>query len=404
VNRSLRANRRLASLIRNQVLWMRVARRWLRRPVAWVTSGAPVEVLLAHGIIPFYPENHAAICAARNLSRDLAAHTSEAGWSGDLCSYFRVDLASQETGRTPLGTLTPPDLVLVCNNICGTVQNWFRVTAERYRVPFLFLDTPYSEGPPAPADVEYVRAQLEEIARDAARIAGRRYDERRVLAVARRSMEAIRLWTEVLHTARHRPAPFTSFDAFVQMAPIVSLRGTRRAVRYYRRLLDELRDRIANGIAAIEPEQARVVWDNIAIWPVHRALKALFAQERVALVADTYTGAWSVSRIVDETDPIGGLAQAYCDILLNHGAEHRVQVLSRLVTDFNASGFILHSNRSCKRFSLGQYRVSREVSQRTGAAGVVIEADMADPGFVDFEHLKSRLAPFFEIVKARQDG
>ncbi len=398
MRRPLAANRRLPRLIRNQVLWMRVAKR-LGRPVAWVTSGAPVEVLLAHGIVPFYPENHAAICAARDLSRDLSARSEEMGWSQDLCSYFRVDVGSQDTGRTPLGSLTPPDLVLACNNICGTVQNWFRITAERYGVPFLFLDTPFSDDPCSESDVAYVKDQLVEIGQAAARIARRKYDEGRILAVARRSLEALRLWNEVLQTARHRPAPFTSFDAFVHMAPIVSMRGTRRAVWYYRRLLEELRERAASGVAAVEPERGRVVWDNIAIWPLHRNLKRFFAEEGVALVADTYTGAWSVTQMVDESDPVGGLARAYADILLNHGAEHRVRVVSRLVEEFGASGFILHSNRSCKRYSLGQYRVEREVSSRTGAVGLLIEADMADPRLANLDHLRQRLTPFFEVVR-----
>lgn len=398
MTRPLASNRRLTRLIRNQVLWMRAAK-YLRRPVAWVTSGAPVEILLAHGIVPFYPENHAAICAARDFSLDLTARTEEQGWSQDLCSYFRVDLGSQVTGRTPLRSLTPPDLVLVCNNICGTVQNWFRITADRYNVPFLFLDTPFSDDPPSDVDVAYVRDQLREIGREVARIARRRYDERRILAVARRSMEALRLWGEVLATARHRPAPFTSFDAFVHMAPIVSMRGTRRVVWYYRSLLRELRERAKAGFAAVEPERARVVWDNIAIWPLHRPLKRLFREAGVALVADTYTGAWSVTRMVDESDPIGGLARGYTDILLNHGAEHRVRVVSNLVRDYGASGFILHSNRSCKRYSLGQYRVEREVARNTGAIGVVIEADMADPRLANLDHLRQRLMPFFEAVR-----
>ena len=35
------------------------------RPVAWVTSGAPVEILTAMGIASAYPENYGALCGAR---------------------------------------------------------------------------------------------------------------------------------------------------------------------------------------------------------------------------------------------------------------------------------------------------------------------------------------------------
>ncbi|NOZ01049.1 MAG: 2-hydroxyacyl-CoA dehydratase [Deltaproteobacteria bacterium] len=395
----LKANKRMAGMIRNQVLYTRAAKA-LGRKVAWVTSGSPVEVLIANGIIPFYPENHAAVCTARGMATDLVEASEGMGYSRDLCAYFRVDLGSMDTGRTPLGRLVPPDLVLSCNNICGTVQNWFRVTADRYNVPHLFLDTPFSDDAPTETDIGYVRDQLLELTNQAALIAGRSFSKKRLLTVIRRSMEGLRRWDEVLKTAKQRPAPFTSFEAFVQMAPIVSMRGTRRTNRHYLKLLDELRTRRAAGVFAVDNEQARVVWDNIAIWPAHRELRKLFQENNVAMVADTYTGAWSSTHLEDDPeDPIGGLARAYTDIILNHGMEHRIKVISGLIQEYGAQGFVLHSNRSCKRYSLGQYLVEKEVTRLTGAAGIVIEADMADPRNVNFENLKQRLTPFFEMIK-----
>lgn len=395
----LKSNKKMANLIRNQVLFTRAAKA-MGKKVAWVTSGSPVEVILANGIIPFYPENHAAICTARGMAEDLVDAAEGLGFSRDLCAYFRVDLGSMETGETPLGRLVAPDLVLSSNNICGTVQNWFRVTADRYNVPHLFLDTPFSDDTPTDTDNGYVREQLFALTDQAAAVAGTRFSEKRLLRVVKRSMEGLRLWAEVLETARHKPAPFTCFEAFVHMAPIVSMRGTRRVIRYYRKLLAELRQRQSEGTWAVDDEQARVVWDNIAIWPAHKELRKLFQENNVAMVADTYTGAWSSTHLEDDpSDPVGGLARAYTDIILNHGMDHRIEVLSGLIRDFDAKGFILHSNRSCKRYSLGQYLVEKELTEQTGAAGVVIEADMADPRNVNFENLKQRLMPFFEMVK-----
>lgn len=395
----LKSNKKMANLIRNQVLFTRAAKA-LGKKVAWVTSGSPVEVILANGIIPFYPENHAAICTARGMAQDMVVAAEGLGYSRDLCAYFRVDLGSMETGETPLGRLVPPDLVLSSNNICGTVQNWFRVTADRYDVPHLFLDTPFSDDKPTDTDNGYVRDQLFALTDQAASVVGTRFSEKRLVRVIKRSMEGLRLWAEVLDTARHKPTPFTCFEAFVHMAPIVSMRGTRRVIRYYRKLLAELKQRQSEGIWAVDDEQARVVWDNIAIWPAHKELRKLFQENGVAMVADTYTGAWSSTHLEDDpNDPVGGLARAYTDIILNHGMDHRIEILSGLIKDFDAKGFVLHSNRSCKRYSLGQYLVEKELTRQTGAAGVVIEADMADPRNVNFENLKQRLMPFFEMVK-----
>ncbi len=394
----LRSNKRLQSTIRNQVLWTRFGAR-VGRPVAWITSGAPVEIVLAAGFIPFYPENHAAICSARGMAQELAERTEADGYSRDLCSYFRVDVGSQISGRTPLGRLVPPDVVVVSNNICGTVQNWFRVTAQRFGVPLLFLDTPFNDGAPVESDIAYVREQLVHLAGEASRLGARHVTEARLAPVVQRSRTAPELWRSVLETAAERPAPFTSFDAFVHMAPIVSMRGTRRCVAYYRHLLDEVRQRAAAKVSSVPDERARVIWDNIAIWPAHRQLKKLFEAHRVSLVADTYTSAWTVEHL-DPADPFTSLARAYTDIILNHGAAHRVRVLSDMVRRYGAGGFVLHSNRSCKRYSLGQLGVKSAVAAATGSTGVVIEADMADPRSVSFENLQQRLVPFFEVLGA----
>ncbi len=38
------------------------------KPIVWITSGAPVEFLYAMDILPIYPENYAAMCAANHQS------------------------------------------------------------------------------------------------------------------------------------------------------------------------------------------------------------------------------------------------------------------------------------------------------------------------------------------------
>ena len=65
-------------------------------PIAWCSAFAPAEVLLAAGIIPIYPENHAAMLGAlapdRNMdnpSSTLAINRAvEYGLkAGPLCTY-----------------------------------------------------------------------------------------------------------------------------------------------------------------------------------------------------------------------------------------------------------------------------------------------------------------------------
>ncbi|MEN6469663.1 MAG: 2-hydroxyglutaryl-CoA dehydratase, partial [Smithella sp.] len=41
------------------------------KKVAWITSGGPVEPLIAMDIIPVYPENHGAMIGASKMGVDL---------------------------------------------------------------------------------------------------------------------------------------------------------------------------------------------------------------------------------------------------------------------------------------------------------------------------------------------
>ena len=58
----------------------------------------------------------------------------------------------------------------------------------------------------------------------------------------------------------------TAFDGFIHMGPIVDMRGDPETTDYYERMLDELDERIRNGVGAIREERYRVLWDNLPIW------------------------------------------------------------------------------------------------------------------------------------------
>ena len=190
------------------------------RPVAWVTSGAPTEILTALGFFVIYPENHAALCGARRRAQRLCETAEDAGYSRDICSYARTDIGSLLSGETPVGRLPRPDLLLCCTNICQTVLYWYRVLADHFGCPLVLVDTPFQYGEePRPHEVAYVRRQLEEIVPTAERVAGRAFSEPRLSRVVARAKEASETWLQVLERARHRPSPITAFDSFTHLGP-----------------------------------------------------------------------------------------------------------------------------------------------------------------------------------------
>lgn len=366
-------------------------------PVAWVTSGFPVELLRALGFHAVYPENHAAICGVQRLVPALSDAAEAEGWSRDLCSYARTDLGSVLTGRTPVGRLPRPDLLACCTNICQTVLYWYRSLAERLGVPLVLVDTPYVYGQASPHQLRYVEEQLEELLRVAERVSGRRAEREALVEVARRAKEGSELWGECLAEARRRPAPWTGIDGFFHMAPIVSLRGTDACNAYYRLLRDELRERARRGIGGVREERRRLLWDNLPIWFAVRELATLFAERGFNFVCTSYTNAWAeAGSRIDPEDPIGSAAAAYTHVILNQDLPNRLGILRRLARDYAADGAVLHSDRSCKPYSIGQVDLRDRLARELGVRVLLLEADHSDPRAWAPEQGENRLTAFME--------
>ncbi len=371
------------------------------RKVAWVTSGAPIEILKALGFYILYPENHAALCGARRKTVEIASEAENAGFSRDICSYARTDIGTALSGKTPVGKLPRPDVLLACTNICQTVLYWYRVLAEHFRVPLILVDTPFVYAEASEHDIAYVKRQLEEMIPPAEKIAGKRLSFKKLQKVVRLSKEASFLWLEVLERGKQRPAPLTAFDGFIHMAPIVDLRGEPVAVEYYRRLLKEIDERIQKGVAAVKNERKRLIWDNLPIWFKLRELAEIFARHGANIVTATYTYAWGeLAPMMDETRPLESMARTYLHPILNRGTGHKLKAMRKMVEDFSADGVVLHSDRSCKPYSLGQIDQRDYFVNTYGIPALLLEADHNDPRAYSDEQAENRIAAFLEILES----
>jgi benzoyl-CoA reductase/2-hydroxyglutaryl-CoA dehydratase subunit BcrC/BadD/HgdB len=368
------------------------------RPVAYVTSGAPVEILETLGVLTIYPENYGALCGARRASVALCELAESDGYAPDLCSYAKGHIAaSRHPSGAPLEGLPRPDLLVCCNNICGTVTSWYQVLADYYEAPLFVIDVPFQAGmQPEPHTIAYVSAQLEDFIVWSEDTVGARMDPDRFLRVLRRSQQAISLWTEIRELGAHHPSPLNAPDLFLAMAPIVVMRGTQTAVDFYRVMKAEVQKRIVQGVAAVPHERLRLLWDNIAIWYRLFRFYRMFAERGACFVADTYTNAWSVNLSLD--DPLTGMARAYATPFINQNLATRAQVVNNLAQRFNADGMVMHANRSCKPFSLTQLDLKAALRDQLGLPTLIVEADMSDSRQYNEGVIKERIDAFLEML------
>ena len=370
------------------------------KKVAWITSGGPVEPLIAMDVIPVYPENHGAMIGAAKMGSELCEKAEEMGYSRDLCSYAAADIACATVNGGPIGGLPKPDMLVCCTNICGTVLKWYEVQARYFNVPLFILDTPFCHTEYADEAKKYVQKQFETYLEFIAEVCRKRFDRDKLEVVGKLSLEGQKLWQAVLDTSTHVPAPMSAFDAFFHLALIVTLRGKKITIDYYQQLLDEMNARIEQGISAVPDEKIRLLWDNIPIWFRTRWLSDKFASRQACLVADTYTSAWcSTMKYIRENKFLESMAEVYTRIYLNIGVDEMAQSIIEMIDKYGVDGFVMHSNRSCKPYSFGQYDIQRIVQKQRGIPTLMIEADIVDERAFSESQVETRIDAFLEMLE-----
>ena len=373
------------------------------KKVAWITSGGPVEPLIAMDIIPVYPENYGAMIGASKMGVDLCEKAEAMGYSSDLCSYARCDISSATVNGGPIGGLPRPDMLVCCNNICGTVLKWYEVQARYFKVPLFFFDTPIVHTEHSAEAKRYTQRQVNEYILFLEGVCGRKADKDRLQQVGLLSFEGQQLWQEILDTALSKPSPMTAFDAFFYLALIVTLRGTQQAVDFYRGLRDEMRGRAKEGKGAIPREKYRLLWDNLPIWYRLKWLSQEFAKHDACLVADTYTSSWcGTLKYINKDDFIGSLAEGYTRAYLNLGVDKMAEIVLAMIDKYDVDGIVMHSNRSCKPYSLGQYDIQKIVERERGIPSLMIEADMCDERSFSESQIQTRIEAFMEMIRANK--
>ncbi len=219
------------------------------RPVAWITSVGPAELLLSLGFLVYYPENQGAMLGASRMATEVIPKANAIGYSPDICSYLTADVGAYLAGRSPLrkayGLEGPPrpDVLVFNTNQCRDVQDWFNYYGREWSVPVVGVHTHRDVGPVKKHHIDDIAAQFRELVPALEKIGGKKFDQEELRRRVGLSRECTDLWKSCLEESARLPSPWTFFDHTIYMAPAVVMRGREAALGFYRDLLAELRSR-----------------------------------------------------------------------------------------------------------------------------------------------------------------
>ncbi|HET8706598.1 MAG TPA: 2-hydroxyacyl-CoA dehydratase family protein, partial [Pseudomonadales bacterium] len=252
-----------------------------------------------------------------------------------------------------------------------------------------------------PHQLDYVKKQLEALIGTAEIIAGKTMQAAQFERVMRRAKDATELWLQILEMGRYHPSPITAFDEYILMAPIVDLRGEQNCVDFYAGLLRELQQRVEKGEGAIRQERYRVLWDNLPVWFKIGRMSRFFAERHVSVVASTYTYAWGeIAPLLNVNQPLDSMAKAYLYPILNRSAGQKLTAMKTLVEKFSIDGVLLHSDKSCKPYSLGQIDQRDEIIHQLNKPAMLLHGDHNDSRAYSDEQAQTRIEAFIEMMEA----
>ncbi len=381
---------------------------------AWAFSAVPEglgEVRWLTG------EPYGASCAFdRPFSLACLEAAEKKGYARDLCAYMRNYWGSILTNRYAFGGAFPKPDFYWTSHICCSHAKWYQVASElEGGVPTCSVDV--SVGPwnrITDHGVRYVVAQLEDGIEWMRKVTGRPYDDGRLLEAVRTEMEAMSLWSKVCMLNRAVPAPLDEKTMYSLYVFGVIMKHRPEALALYRELHDEVKDRVARGIAACAGERKRLISDTQPPWgflDVFRYLEKFGAVSVGSLYSFGLTGMWDlpdgemVPKAVpppprDRAEALETLARwTLCRPEYQHFYDPglKTDLMRRIVRHWKVDGVLLHFNRGCEGLSLGIAQNRAELAE-AGIPVSVFEGNMGDEREFDHARTLERIESFLETL------
>jgi len=375
--------------------------------IAWCTSVGPAELLLSLGFLVHYPENHGAMLGATRTANDYIPVANAIGYSPDICSYLTSDVGAFIKKETPLSRayegierVPKPDVLVYNTNQCRDVQDWFSWYSRELNVPALGISTYRNIGKIENYNLESIVQQMKDMIPPLEKISGQKFDIDKLRHFLSLSYECTQLWKKILEANTAIPAPMSFFDGTIHMGPAVVLRGSPQAVEYYKVLLKELEERVANKEGAVEGEKFRLYWEGMPIWGKLRDLAEFFISLKTAVIASTYCNSW-IFEAFDPEDPFMSIAQAYTEIFIVRDEYYKEKYIEEMVHKYKLDGLLFHDAKTCPNNSNNRYGMPERLEKKLNIPALTINGDLNDLRCYSEEQAKTNIEAFVEQLGAK---
>jgi benzoyl-CoA reductase subunit B len=388
------------------------------KKLGWMGASMPAELMRVFDVVPVFGEPYGATVAFdADLARELLKASEQAGYARDLCAYSRNFIGSILTNKSHVGEFPHPDFIAEIRAGCSSHFKWWENAARLVDCPMFVMETPLlPRGVVEDYHIEYYLAMLERLIAFLEEVTGKKLNEERFIESVINTQRALALWDDILDYCKTVPSPLEFKSLLTLMTPSFLLRGSPEAVDFYKRLRDEIRERVEQGIGAVSPERKRLLWDNIPMW---YNLSVFHQLDKVGavIVASPYTSMWGTAYKTlgkngegskAEKEPpaepstypqaLRTMAEYMVDSAVGLTYQVNQRIFKGMIEEYTIDGVICHSNRGCKGLSNGRLDIMQWLQEECQVPVLIFESNSADPDDFAEGQIRTRLEAFLEIL------
>lgn len=355
---------------------------------------------------------------------DFALKCAEAvearGYARDLCSYMRNYWGSMFLDRYPFGGKFPKPNFLLQLHFCDTHGKWYQVVSDYLGIPYKVIEFPTGAwGQREELKLEYLATQFNDAVEWMEKTLGRKSDDGLMIEAMKTEFLSQSLWGEIALLNQAIPAPLDQKSMPTLHVLAVLMRHEKECAEYYKELLEEVKDRVAQKIAAVPTERLRLLHDGQPPWSFLEIFRYL-EKFGVAVVGSHYLfylggtlweredGVLVRRQTPQELGiPMRNREEAlkvYAKWILYKNMwsraiclppQERSDQVIKLVRQWHCDGVVIHLNRGCENMTYGCME-NKLALNKTGIPTMTYEGNQADARELDPNQIISRADAFME--------
>ncbi len=392
---------------------------------AWALDAVPAG--LGDDVYSLTGEPYAAAVAHdRKFAKECMDAAESVGFARDLCSYMRIYWGGMHLDKYLYGGKFPKPDFIFQTQICCSHSKWYQHVAKVEQVPQFYVDVGVGPYKDLNKDrLDYVTNQLLDGIEFLEKNTGRKFDDEKFLKAVKNEMRSTSRWADICALNKAKPAPLDEKTMYSLYVLATLSKASQWCADFYDELYDEVKDRVARGIAAVPNEKARMMSDTQPPWSflkIFRYLETYGAVSIGSLYTFALEGIWE-----DKPDGSWGgrslpwekgiemntrdqILRLYADWNLSkpqwqHFFDPRLktEMMLRIVREWQVDGVMLHLNRGCEGLSMGIME-NRGGIAKAGVPIMTFEGNMGDEREFDEVRTQARVDAFMEQLGLRRQA